>query len=123
MFTPRRYRSPEIRAYVPYRWSGAFTASNSSTTCLEFAAWIDPLSRAELFSGNKAVLSRLKAGKKKKKKSCLCVFRMGEQNHLNLVPGWEVCQPACLEWQVGCVTQHCPTCICFTSESVLLHLN
>jgi len=42
---------------------------------------------------------------------------------LNLVPGWEVCQPAFLEWQVGCVTQHWPTCICLTLESVLLHFH
>lgn len=113
LFTPRRNRSPEIRACVPptlipSRGRGAPTASSSGTTCLKFPPWTDPVSKAGLFSGNQAVLSRLRAEKRK-----LSVFCVGEQTRhghlLHLI--W--CR----------VAQHCPTCTCFTLESVLLHFS
>lgn len=127
-FTPWRYRPPEIRPYVPWhadiQHRGRCSHSVQQQYYLPaFYAWINSISRAIL--GNKGVLSRLKAGKRKS--SAYLLYGRADLPSpppaFNLVPGGEVCQPACLEWWVRCVMHHCLTCICFTLMSVLLHPN
>lgn len=125
LLAPWRYRSHRIRGCIP-------AATPQRDRCSH--SLLQPYYLPEICSldwsckQNRAIIWESRACRLRAEKS-FCVYLHGRTDlsqtppAFNLVSGWGNCQTAHLEWQGRCVTQHCPTCICFTSESLLLHLN
>lgn len=127
LFAPWRHRSHRIRGCIPAATQQRDRCPHSlqqqyylpEICCLDWSC-----------KQNRAIIWESRAFRLRAEKRKLSVHLLHGRTDLsqpppafNLVAGWDSCQPAVWEWQGGCVTQHCPTCICFTSESVLLHLN